>query len=105
MNLDELQRRLIAAAKAAPPSTAVPYAFERRVTARIRALGMPDYRALWARGLWRAAAPCVALALVVAALAFLSGSGGTSIPDVSQEFENTVLAAATLDQPPADSLR
>jgi hypothetical protein len=95
----------MAAARAHPPSSAVPLAFERRMTARLKALGVIDDWALWARGLWRAAAPCVALALVLTALSYFSGPGKSSIPDISQEFENTVLAAATLDQTPADTFR
>ncbi len=105
MNLDTLQGKLIAAAKAHPPSEAVPFGFERRLMGRLKGLGVSDYWALWARGLWRAAAPCVALALVLAILAYLNGPGVSSMTDMSQEFDNTVLAAATLDQPAADSLR
>ena len=105
MNVDELQRELVAAARAHPPSAAVPFAFDRRMMARLKALGVTDYWALWARGLWRAAAPCVGLSLVLTALSFLSGPGKSPLPDLSQEFENTVLAAATLDPIPADSLR
>jgi hypothetical protein len=105
MNLDKLQGTLIATAQAHPPSDAVPFGFERRVTTRLKALVVSDYWALWARGLWRAAAPCVALAVVLAILAYFSGPGISSMPDIAQEFDNTVLAAATLDQPAADSLR
>ena len=105
MNLDDLQRTLIAAAKAHPPPAAVPYAFERRIMARLQNLGVADNWAFWASALWRAAAPCVALALVLATWSFLSGPVNSSGLDVSQDFENTVLAAATLDQTPADPLR
>jgi hypothetical protein len=105
MNLDDLQRKLIAAARANPPPAAVPYAFERRIMARLKDLGVADHWAFWGQALWRAAAPCVALALVLAAWSFLSGPGNSTGLDVSQDFENTVLAAATLDQPPADPLR
>lgn len=105
MNVDDLQRKLIAAARAHRPSEAVPYAFERRITARLKALGAVDHWALWARALWRAAAPCIAITLLLAAWSlFLSPRNGSST-DLSQEFENTVLAAADLEQPPPDSLR
>jgi hypothetical protein len=105
MNLEDLQNKLIAAARAHPPSEAVPYAFERRITARIKALGMVDTWALWARGLWRAAGPCIAITLLFAAWSLFTAPGNSSNSDISQDFDNTVLAAADLEQPPADFLR
>src|SRR6267154_713013 len=105
MNLDDLQRKLIAAARAHPPSAAVPYTFEKRISARVRALRGLDYRALWARALWRAAAPCVGITVLFAAWSVLTAPHSSPSSDVSQDFENMVLAAADLDQPPADSLR
>ena len=105
MNVDNLHRKLIAAARAHSPSDAVPHAFERRIVAQIKSLATTDYWAFWARALWRAAAPCVVLALVLAAWSFLSGPANTTNGDISQDFENTVLAAAAMDQAPADSSR
>ena len=60
MNLADLERKLIAAARRLPPSEAVPYAFEKRIMAHLRARPALDEWSLWARALWRAAAPCVA---------------------------------------------
>jgi hypothetical protein len=105
MNLNDLQRKLMAAARAHPPADAVPYAFEKRITHCLKGLGKVDYWAFWSRALWRAAAPCVAVALVLVVLSFLNGPGTSSSPDLSQELENTVLAAASVDQPSADPLR
>jgi hypothetical protein len=106
MNLNNLQRKLIAAARIHSPSETVPYAFEKRILHRIKDMEVVDHWASWARGLWRGAAPCVALALLLAICSVLLNSPATSSnTDVSQEFENTVLAAATLEQPPSDSLR
>ena len=106
MNLDNLQSKLVAAARAHPPSDVVPYGFERRILNRLKTLGKPDYWAPWAQALWRAAAPCVGVALLLAAWSLLStpNSSNTS-PDISQQFENTVLAAATVDQAPVDQIR
>ena len=53
MNLAELERKLIAAARANPPSDRVPYAFEKRIMARLAAWPVADSWALWARALWR----------------------------------------------------
>jgi len=71
MQVTELQKKLLAAAKSAAPSDRVPYAFEKRIMARIAALPKPDAWALWGSALWRGAAACVALTLVVGALALV----------------------------------
>lgn len=107
MNLDDLQSTLIAAAKAHPPSDAVPLGFERRVVNQLSRLAPFDHWAPWAQALWRAAAPCVGLALLLIAWSFLSGPnyGPAGSADLSQDLENTVLAAASVDQPPSDLSR
>ena len=56
MNLTQLERKLIAVARANPPSERVPYAFEKRILARLPAQPMLDRWELWGRALWRAAA-------------------------------------------------
>jgi len=105
MNLDELQRKLIAAARAHPPSDRVPYAFEQRILARVRGLPGHDAWTLWARSLWRAATPCVALMVLLLAWVLLAPASHPTNGDLSQELENTVLAAAEQEVPPADILR
>jgi len=69
MQVNELQQKLIAAARAQAPGGHIPYAFEKRIMARIAALPAPDAWALWSSALWRSAAACIALTLIVAALA------------------------------------
>ena len=105
MNLDHLQHKLIAAARAHPPADGVPYAFEQRILARLRDLPAVDTWTLWARSLWRAATPCVAVMMLLLAWFLLAPGGHSSTTDMSQELENTVLAAADLETPPADVLR
>ena len=108
MNLDELHNKLIAAARANAPSDLVPQGFEHRIQNRIRALGalaVVDKWSDWAGALWRAAAPCVGLALVLAAWFMLSAPGSASKSDVLQDFDNTVLAGANLDSGLADAVR
>ncbi len=97
MDLAELNRKLIAAARAHPPSQRVPFAFEKRIMARLTRPFEPDYRALWARALWRAAAPCVGIMLLFSAWAFFAPAANTSGSDLSQELESTVLAAVEQD--------
>ena len=101
MNLAELERKLLAAARSNPPSETVPYAFQTRIMARLRSGGMPDGWALWAGALWRASVPCVAIVLLLGAwTSFASPTPAQG--DLSQDFENTVLAAA--NQQASDSI-
>jgi hypothetical protein len=98
MNLAQLERKLIAAARANPPSDRVPYAFEKRIMARLAARPVVDDWALWAHALWRAAAPCVAIMLLLAAWSFYASRSSAPATDVSQELEQTLLAAVDQDQ-------
>ena len=102
MNLAELERKLIAVARSYPVSEAVPYAFEKRIMARLKARAVDEW-SLWARALWRAAAPCVAIMLLLAGWSLLAPTSTAPGVDLSQQFENTVLAAADQEQP-ADSV-
>jgi hypothetical protein len=92
MNIAELQKKLLAAARANPPGDHVPYAFEKRVTALLAARTATEPLALWVRGLWRAAGSCVAIALLLGAWAFFNPAASSKTDDLSQNFENTLLA-------------
>ena len=96
MNLVELEKKLIAAARLQVPDERVPYAFEKRITALIAARGVPDKWVFWARGLWRAAVSCVAIAVVFGAVSLFTPLPPDSSNDLSQDFENTLLASADL---------
>jgi hypothetical protein len=98
MNLDEIQQKLIAAARSAPANDKVPYAFEKRVMARLRSACGMDPLVVWSRALWRALVPCFAVMLLLSAWSWLAPAP-TATADLSQELENTVLAAADQDQP------
>jgi hypothetical protein len=102
MKLELLHQKLIATAQANPPSDAVPYAFAKRIMARLPGRLAPDPWALWSHALWRAAALCVAIMLASTAWAFLAPSHAAPANDLSQAFENTLVAAIGQDQP-ADS--
>lgn len=97
MNLANLQKKLIVVARKNSPGDAVPYAFEKRIMALIMSDAIPDVLTLWSRALWRAAASCVALMLVLGAVSFFTPRANVSSADLSQDFENTLLAA--VDQP------
>jgi hypothetical protein len=100
MNIVELQKKLLAAARANPPGDHVPYAFEKRITALLAARAAVDPLALWVRGLWRAAVSCTAIALLLGAWVFFSPAAASHGDDLSQNFENTLLASVDQsDQP------
>jgi len=94
MNLSELQQHLLAAARRNPPGDQVPYAFEKRVMARITA-NPPAPAAYgvwlaWSRSLWVGAAACTAIALItclsVPARADDPGSGSSFSEGVEQDI-------------------
>ena len=93
MNADLLQKKLIAAARTHPPGDGVPYAFEKRVMARLGRRSATVNPALWARGLWRAAVPCMGIALLLGVWTFFYPATNGNTADLSQNFENTLLAA------------
>lgn len=107
MNLDHLQKKLLAAARANPPADRVPLAFEQRVLAHLAARPTVDLTALWSRALWRATVPCLALMLILAGLALLPSASNTasvtssattvgtaSAEDLTTAFEQTLLASS-----------
>lgn len=97
MDVETLQKKLIAAAKTTPPRDSVPYAFEKRITARLKGQTVMDEWGLWAGSLWRAAVPCVAITLLLSAWSFFPAAKPAP-SDLSQEIENTVLAAVEQEQ-------
>ncbi len=90
MKLENLQQKLIAAARKNPPNDHVPFAFEKRIMARLAGATIPDGWILWSRALWRAAVPC--LMLVVFASLWSSRSINSDAVEFSMQFEDTVLA-------------
>jgi len=92
MNLDRLREKLLHAARGNAPDDHVPYAFEQRITALLRRRPMPDATTLWARALWRAAAPCAAVALLLGIWTLADDRRATTDQDLAQHFEQTILA-------------
>jgi hypothetical protein len=93
MNLAELEKKLIAAARTNQSSDNVPYAFEKRILAYVTARPVTDSALLWARALWRGAASCIAITLLLSAWTFFAPITGGSTGDLSPDVESTVLAA------------
>jgi hypothetical protein len=92
MNTGELHRKLIAAARACPPSDRVPWGFEKRIMARLAAAPVNPL-ALWAKAMWRGAACCVGVLVIVSAWAAVTPRHRTASVDLTQDFESTLLAA------------
>ena len=97
MKLDELQKKLMAAARSQPADDRVPYAFEKRVMAHIAARAVLDRWTIWGNSLWRAAVSCVALAVVCGGFCLYTPQTTDNSNDLSQDLDNTLLAS--VDQP------
>ncbi|MSU40438.1 MAG: hypothetical protein EXS22_03340 [Pedosphaera sp.] len=72
MKLDNIIEKMLAAAREDRPSDHVPYAFEKRIMARIAEQSATDFWTVWSRALWQSVAPSAAVAVVVAAWLSLS---------------------------------
>ena len=73
-------------------------AFRQRLAAR----PISDGWELWGIALWRAAAPCVGIMLLLGAWSWFTPPASAPATDLSQQLEQTLLAASDQDQP-ADS--
>ncbi|MFO1488857.1 MAG: hypothetical protein U1F65_10305 [Verrucomicrobiota bacterium] len=97
MKLPELEQKLIAAARAHPPGDQVPYAFAKRVSALLASRPVLDRWALWSQALWRGAAGCLLVVVLLGLASVFVSSNSGSANDLSQDFENTMLASAPQD--------
>ncbi len=92
MNLENLRTKLIAAARSNLPSDNVPYAFEKRVMARLAHRPAEDLFGLWGRALLKGAAACAVVTAISVALSVWTLQSATDPDDDS--FEMVVLAGA-----------
>ncbi len=90
MNLVELREKLLASARSNPPSDEVPYAFEKRIMASLPARPAFDILASWNRALWSAAAPCVAITLLLSAWTHLAQRTGTPGETLAADLESSL---------------
>jgi len=98
MNQAQLHQKLIEAAKNRRVDDRVPLAFEKRIMALLKDCTPRDLWGMWAPGLLRAAASCVAVTILLSAWSwFAPGNGNT---DLSQDLENTLLAVGDQDTSP-----
>ena len=92
MNISDLEKKLMAVARASSPSEAVPYAFEKRIMARLANPAPLDMWGLWSRQFWRAAVPCLALTFLLGGFTLYS-SANTNRVALQNDIEDTMLAA------------
>ena len=92
MDLVELQKRLMTAARTNPPSDAVPYAFEKRIIARLPDRRFLDAWGLWSQTLWRAVAPCLAIMLMLGVWASLHRGDWAQAEGLAADLESAVYA-------------
>jgi hypothetical protein len=98
MDLSSLKRKLVAVARSNPPRDQVPYAFEKRIMAGLAALPPIDEWVWWGRALWRGAAACAAVALLISAWTFFPLSGRNPSSG-TLDLEDTVLASVNEADP------
>lgn len=91
MNLSELQQKLLRAARLHPPGEHVPYAFERRIMARLTAAPQSSEWLAWSRALWYGAAACTVITLFTALWSPPAGPNGDN--SFTEGVEETILAA------------
>lgn len=97
MNPGKLQTKLLAAAKKNPPGDQVPYAFEKRVMARLGAVPHFDEWAQWVRSLWYGAAVCAAVAVCMGVWSFAPDDDSELAANFSQDLERTILSVEGAD--------
>ena len=98
MDINKLHQKLMAAARSETPDERVPYAFEKRILARIAGQPVPDALALWARALWRAVTPCLAVSIVLCAWTLLTPDTQTKADNsLRQDLESTLLVSVLTD--------
>jgi hypothetical protein len=90
---DQLERKLLAAARRVEPPARVPYAFERRILAAIQAGPALDPWQAWGRVFSRAAIMCVGISLLSSVWFYCENGSNRELPDL----EHAVYAV--LDHP------
>ena len=93
MNPEPLRQKLVAAARAAePPSDHVPYAFEKRIMARLPGRQVPDSWAAFGALLWRAVLPCCAMMLIAGASSMATAAIRPANDDLGAQLDAVLLA-------------
>jgi hypothetical protein len=97
LNLANLHKRLIAVARANPPSDQVPYAFEKRILARLASLPAVDEWAGWVRALWCSACVCAVIAMSLGVWFSMSSNESELGAGFCRDLEQTIFASTEGD--------
>lgn len=92
INLDKLQKKLIAAARKNPPGDQVPYAFEQRIMAQMARAPLLDEWTALVRPLCYGAGVCAAVAVFMSVWSFEPDADQDLAAYFSQDIEQTILA-------------
>lgn len=93
MNLDHLHNKLITAARATPADNRVPYAFEKRVMARLAETVRVDLLGAWSAALWRGAIACLVVTMLSGAWLLWTESPSDQA-EFTHDFNAAVFASA-----------
>jgi hypothetical protein len=95
MNWEPIIDRLLSAARSEPTNGDVPYAFEKRIMARLESASPLDMWTLWAHELWRSAALCLAIMTLSGLWWIWPAPDNAASADFGQEFQHAVFAQAS----------
>ena len=98
MNLPELSRTLLAAARRVPRDERVPYAFEQRVMARLQAAPPAVLWAALVRSLWYGAAACALVAVLLNVWSAPAAQDEEHAHAFSRGVEDCLLAPTSADE-------
>lgn len=91
MQKKDLHQLLIEAARKLPEDEKVPYSFEKRITAQLQSTRQVDDLALWAKGLWQAAIPCLALMIALGTWSAIDENQTQEANPLAVDLELTML--------------
>lgn len=87
--------RFLTLARSLHPDDRVPYAFEKRIMARLRNAKSGDLWTAWSGMMWRAAFSCVLITALTGAAVTFSDSSRAEL--FASDLERTVLAPVDVD--------
>lgn len=90
MKVKSLHKLLIETARKLPEKDCVPASFEKRIMSHIDAEGLTDALTLWAKGLWRAAIPCLTLMMLIGTLNVIDRQE-SQVDPLAEDLELTML--------------
>lgn len=91
MDVDALHRKLILAARAHPPSEAVPYGFQVRIMSHLLTETALDVWTVWNRALWRAALPCLGIMCATLVWSAVEWNAPATESSLAAQLETTLL--------------